>query len=668
MNPPTMFCMAFDSLCRRRCVGLSIIRGILEICQEEANKLEHLSNSADQPPMGSFYSNAQFFCTGLSCFLENKSYIHKLLAGAPRGAHLRSTMVTRSQRFLLFLALTHVVAAAFSPQAPQLYGTTLDELRHHNSIVTDKSEAVGSAGGERVDDSIRGLMLNFSKAASLHEKNETVDRTTDEAGIIKRVRAVNMEAGTVGKADDLTLENGSSEAAFSQTNFMTPASRGLPDFSTIRGSGADVDESTGLGDRNVLNGLDRGYGYKLDALLAQGLSQTGKPEALPFSEAAKFTENFIGSSVEALRELSLPASVKYAHDLPSTYTVLALMPSGKKSSEVYTHGSRSLTAPSTSSSCYSTTSTTFCGKYAYTHSTRYSYRYSYTYSVKYSYTYSYRYSYTYSTRYSYRYSYTYGYSYSYTYAYTSYYTYSYTCSYTYSYRYSYTYRYTYYYTCSYRYSYSCSCGKGCTRTCYGTRYSTCSGTGYGTAYATGYATRYYTCYGRRYYTAYATGYGTRYATGYGTRYATKYNTAYATAYRTGYATKYVTAYATAYAIKYSTAYATATCSVCYCAAGYYSSPDGIAAATGTCSSCPSGQYNTGEGNTDCNSCPSGQYQDSSAETSCKTCPGVSTSLNEYRYDKIRSLSQSLRCFWFLFVASGLLLPNRFSERKLVSDR
>jgi hypothetical protein len=584
-------------------------------------------------------------------------------------------MIVWSPCLLLLLAFTQVVIAAFPSPASQLHGTDLDELGNASIVSTEESEVFGSSADEYIGHTTVGAMLNFSNAASSDAKNGTGVRATYEAGVVASALVVNEEAGhanhaSIQEAAGMASENNFKKDRASDTNFMTHfASRGWPDFTTTTRGSADADESKGLDNSfNVFDDLDRGHSSNGNAMSSPFFSQARAPEAISSSDAADSAENSFDSFVEAPRELSSLTSNEYSDPLPSSSIAFALLPLSEKSVEVYANATRSLTAPSTSSSCYSTTSTTFCGKYAYTHSTRYSYRYSYTYSVKYSYTYSYRYSYTYSTRYSYRYSYTYGYSYSYTYAYTSYYTYSYTCSYTYSYRYSYTYRYTYYYTCSYRYSYSCSCGKGCTRTCYGTRYSTCSGTGYGTAYATGYATRYYTCYGRRYYTAYATGYGTRYATGYGTRYATKYNTAYATAYRTGYATKYVTAYATAYATKYSTAYATATCSVCYCAAGYYSSPDGIAAATGTCSSCPSGQYNTGEGNTDCNSCPSGQYQDSSAETSCKTCPGVSTSLNEYRYDKIRSLSQSLRCFWFLFVASGLLLPNRFSERKLVSDR
>jgi hypothetical protein len=270
---------------------------------------------------------------------------------------------------------------------------------------------------------------------------------------------------------------------------------------------------------------------------------------------------------------------------------------------VYLHAARSLAAPSTSNSCYSLTDADYCGSYAYTYSTKYSYTYSYTYSYRYSYTYSY----------------TYGYSVSYTYAYTAYYTYSYT--------YYVSYSYTYYYTCYYSYSYSCYTGYssyrcGCSHyhyccctcytahygTCYGTRSTSCSGTGYGSRAVTGY--------GRGSYTAYGTSYGTRYATGYGTRYATGYGTSYGTAYAT----------------KYSTAYAADTCDVCYCAAGYYSSPDGIAASTGSCSSCPSGQFSIGNGTTACTSCPGGQYQDSSAETSCKTCPGVSISLNEHWYN------------------------------------
>jgi hypothetical protein len=45
-----------------------------------------------------------------------------------------------------------------------------------------------------------------------------------------------------------------------------------------------------------------------------------------------------------------------------------------------------------------------------------------------------------------------------------------------------------------------------------------------------------------------------------------------------------------------------TCIVCNCAPGYYS-PSGFALSSGSCSSCPGGQYQPSAGKTSCYSCP-----------------------------------------------------------------
>ena len=528
---------------------------------------------------------------------------------------------------LIMIILGKVMYAASSSLTSRILGTTPEEHAYNSAASVNNDIIVKYPGHGYADDTSSEVAPSFTETARNGSGEDiTVNRTlrtgAEEGDLKENATWYNQEFKDLQRREQ-------GKGVFLQSGHAGPDSKATPEVISQddrRAYRAAVGDSV-----NVIHESRDGdmEDERYTSLLVLDAVQNAVFKALLPAEGADSTENNSDSSADAPRDLSSPANTQHAAPLTSLSSALTFLPLDAESTQAYADASRSLTAPSTSSSCYSTTSTTFCGSYAYTYSTRYSYTYSYTYSVKYSYTYSYSYSYTYATTYAYTYSYSYGYTYSYTYAYTSYYTYSYTCSYTYSYRYSYTYSYTYYYTCSYRYSYSCSCGKGCTRTCYGTRYSTCSGTGYGTAYATGYGTRYYTCYGRRYYTAYATGYGTRYATGYGTAYATKYSTGYATGYRTGYATKYVTAYATAYATKYSTAYATATCSVCYCAGGYYS-PYGIAAATGTCSSCPSGQYSSGNGNTGCTSCSGGKYQDSSAQTSCKTCPAVSTlQLNFY---------------------------------------
>lgn len=84
---------------------------------------------------------------------------------------------------------------------------------------------------------------------------------------------------------------------------------------------------------------------------------------------------------------------------------------------------------------------------------------------------------------------------------------------------------------------------------------------------------------------------------------------------------------------YKTCYTTCTynCTICYCAAGTFSSPYGRVKSGVSCTSCPSGQYAPSYGATNCSYCDGGTYSDAGA-SACSTCPEVRSPL------KVRSLS------------------------------
>jgi hypothetical protein len=114
------------------------------------------------------------------------------------------------------LALAHVLGASLSPQASQHNGTTLEEERGRDTIVNgDRNNFIHNELGEYVDDSVSGVMMNFTKAASLDPRSKTIiSKSALEANEEARI----IERSIMQEADDITHEYDPSKTTISQTS------------------------------------------------------------------------------------------------------------------------------------------------------------------------------------------------------------------------------------------------------------------------------------------------------------------------------------------------------------------------------------------------------------------------------------------------------------------
>ena len=191
------------------------------------------------------------FCSGLRRLSNLKPQTHPF-----KVASSNSTMHSRIPCLLFLLALAHVLGASLSPQASQHNGTTLEEERGRDTIVNgDRNNFIHNELGEYVDDSVSGMMMNFTKAASLDPRSKTIiSKSALEANEEARI----IERSIMQEADDITHEYDPSKTTISQTNSTTPASRGLPVVSSTSSFAEDilVADSSARSLRNRFSVLD----------------------------------------------------------------------------------------------------------------------------------------------------------------------------------------------------------------------------------------------------------------------------------------------------------------------------------------------------------------------------------------------------------------------------